>query len=280
MRLVVSNKNNRIGLLVIAVTIISLSSLPLNEWDTLTLLSFSAEPVFAQLSGQAIPYGEEQVPTISSSSSSSSAMDLRLFMDSFANSIFNGTSTFGVVGTSIVEGIEITGISLDKSQNRLSVIVTEIATELQGGSNSITSTNTTTSTTSTTPNSNSVSIIAMRIPINVADILSLAAASSSSNDNVLGSTMENTSEDPSSAFPPSSFNPFSLLSSLQIGSGALIDVDWSQPQTVTMDLVGSGVVVDQEQQQLDSDDVATGDFVLVSVIPYTGLANNTVSSIR
>ena len=138
-----------------AIIIISLSLLPLNDDLSSILLLFSAEPVFAQLSAQgnigidneagtttsssssitaeqatnfedfnggrvnddrqdnlivatgssldfedeSVTYGEDQVSSIpfSSSSSSSSTMDFDLFLDSFANSIFNGTSTFVVV---------------------------------------------------------------------------------------------------------------------------------------------------------------------------------------
>lgn len=326
-----------------AIIIISLSLLPLNDDLSSILLLFSAEPVFAQLSAQgnigidneagtttsssssitaeqatnfedfnggrvnddrqdnlivtsgssldfgdeSVTYGEDQVSSIpfssSSSSSSSSTMDFDLFLDSFANSIFNGTSTFGGVGTSIVNGIEVSGITIDKSQNRLSVILSNTATEA-GIDNNITGTETTTtaSTSPTTAASNSVSIIAMRIPINIADILSMAAASSS-NDNVLVNATGDFGENQDDAFSSDSFSPFSLLSNLQIGSSILIDVDWSEPQMVTMDLVGGsgsrGTSQEQEEQaQLNSDNITTADFVLVSVIPYTGLVNNTTMS--
>lgn len=325
-----------------AIIIISLSLLPLNDDLSSILLLFAAEPVFAQLSAQgnigidneagtttssssitaeqapnfedfnggrvnedrqdnlivatgssldfedeSVTYGEDQVSSIpfsSFSSSSSSTMDFDLFLDSFANSIFNGTSTFGGVGTSIVNGIEVSGITIDKSQNRLSVILSNTATEV-GIHNNITGTETTTTTTSTSPTtaaSNSVSIIAMRIPINIADILSMAAASSS-NDNVLVNATGDFGENQDDAFSSDSFSPFSLLSNLQIGSSILIDVDWSEPQMVTMDLVGGsgsrGTSQEQEEQpQLNSDNITTADFVLVSVIPYTGLVNNTTRS--
>lgn len=325
-----------------AIIIIALSLLPLNDDLSSILLLFSAEPVFAQLSAQgnigidneagtttssssssitaeqatnfedfnggrvnddrqdnlivatgssldfedeSVTYGEDQVSSIPfSSSSSSSTMDFDLFLDSFANSIFNGTSTFGGVGTSIVNGIEVSGITIDKSQNRLSVILSNTATEV-GIDNNITGTETTTTTASTSPTtaaSNSVSIIAMRIPINIADILSMAAASSS-NDNVLVNATGDFGENQDDAFSSDSFSPFSLLSNLQIGSSILIDVDWSEPQMVTMDLVGGsgsrGTSQEQEEQpQLNSDNITTADFVLVSVIPYTGLVNNTTMS--
>jgi hypothetical protein len=323
-----------------AIIIIALSLLPLNDDLSSILLLFSAEPVFAQLSAQgnigidneagtttslssitaeqatnfedfnggrvnddrqdnlivatgssldfedeSVTYGEDQVSSMpfSSSSSPSSTMDFDLFLDSFANSIFNGTSTFGGVGTSIVNGIEVSGITIDKSENRLSVILSNTATEV-GIDNNITGTETTTtaSTSPTTAASNSVSIIAMRIPINIADILSMAAASSS-NDNVLVNATGDFGENQDDSFSPDSFSPFSLLSNLQIGSSILIDVDWSEPQMVTMDLVGGsgsrGTSQEQEEQpQLNSDNMTTADFVLVSVIPYTGLVNNTTMS--
>jgi hypothetical protein len=263
----VFNKNKKISSLTTAIIIIilSFSFLPLDDSHTSGLKLFSAEPVFAQLSGQTIlPYGEEQVPTVPSTSSSSPTMDFSMFMDSFANSIFNGTSTFAGAGTSIVDGVEVSGISLDKSQNQLSVTLSR----------------TTTITPSSVPNSNSVSVIAMRIPISASDILSLAAASSSSSSslNALdGGIGDSTTENQLSSFSSDTFNPFSLLSSLQIGSSTLIDVDWSERQTVTMDLVGSDSRTYQEQQ-VNSSSATRADFVLVSVIPYTGIGNNTISS--
>jgi hypothetical protein len=220
---------------------------------------------------ESIPYEEEQVSSIPSSLPSST-MDFGLFLDSFANSIFNGTSTFGAVGTSIVNDIGVSGITLDKSQNRLSVILSN--TSAQGGiGNNITGTETTT----TTAGFNSVSVIAMRIPINMADILSLAAASSL-NDNIIDDTITYTDEIQDYAFSSDSFNAFSFLSSLQLGSSILIDVDWSEPQMVTMDLVGSSGGTILEQQELNSDNLTTTDLVLVSVIPYTGLTNNSSAS--
>ena len=275
------NKNKKFSSLTTAIIIIliSLSFLPLNDGHSLALLLFSAEPVFAQPFGQdVIPYGAEQeVPTIPSAPSSP-AMDFSMFMDSFANSIFNGTSTFAGVGTSIVDGVEVSGINLDKSQNQLSVTLDRSAIQVQRSNNSITSTDTTIAA-SSIPSSNSVSVIAMRIPISMSDILSMAAASSSSSSslNALdGGVGDSTTENQVSSFSSETFNPFSLLSSLQIGSSTLIDVDWSEPRTVTMNLVGSDSRTNQEQQLNSSGTRA--DFVLVSVIPHTGVSNNTIRS--
>jgi hypothetical protein len=280
----VFNKNKKNSSLTTGITIIiiiSLSYLPLDNGHTSALLLFSTEPVFAQLPGQVIlPYGEEQVSTVPfTSSSSSPTMDFSMFMDSFANSIFNGTSTFAGVGTSIVDGVEVNGISLDKIQNQLSVTLSRTAaTQVQGSNDNITSADTTITSLSI-PNSNSVSVIAMRIPISMSDILSIAAASSSSSSslNALDSGIgDSTAENELNSFSSDTFNPFSLLSNLQIGSSTLIDVDWSEPQTVTMDLVGSSR--SNQEEELNSSSATRADFVLVSVIPHTGVSNNTLSS--
>ncbi len=260
-----------------------MSFLPLHDGHTLASFSLFADPVYAQPFGQAFPYGEGQdIPTPPSSSASSSTMGLGMFMDSFANSIFNATSTFAGVGTSIVDGLEVSGISLDKNQNRISVTLSRAAVQAESSDNSVTRTDTTTDTQSNIPNFDSVSVIAMRIPISMSDILSIAASSSSSSSSLKtlgGEIQDNATEDGLSSFSTdSSFNPFSLLSSLQIGSGALIDVDWSEPQTVTMDLIGGSSNKTNQEQQLNLSSETKADFVLVSVIPYTGLGNNTISS--
>jgi hypothetical protein len=56
----------------------------------------------------------------------------------------------------------------------------------------------------------------------------------------------------------------------------LIDVDWSEPQTVTMELIGSGIT--NQEQRLNSANATMTDFVLVSVIPYTGVGNATIAN--
>lgn len=273
-----SKKDKKISSLTTAIIIfiIALSFLPLNDGLTSALFPLYAEPVFAQPFGQSLPYGEEQdVPSLPSSSST---MDFGMFMDSFANSIFNGTSTFAGVGTSIVDDVEVSGISLDKSQNQLAVTLSHSATQVEGSNNNLASTDTTIAQ-SGISDFNSVSVIAMRIPISTSDILSIAGSSpsSSSNLNTLnGEIEENTIENGFSSFSSDSFDPFSLLSSLQIGSGTLIDVDWSEPQTVTMELIGSAIT--NQELRLNSANATMTDFVLVSVIPYTGVGNTTIAN--
>ena len=144
----------------------------------------------------------------------------------------------------------------------MSLTLSGTSTEMLGRNNTTSLTNDTTAITTNAESTNSVSVIAMRIPINTADILSLVQASSSQD---LDSSM----------MTSDSFNPFSLLSSIQIGSSSLTNADWSVPQTVTMDLVGGNI---QEQQQSYSNNTsAAADFLFVSVIPYTGSSNNSTS---
>jgi hypothetical protein len=106
-----------------------------------------------------------------------------------------------------------------------------------------------------------------------------AASSSSSSLNALDTSIgDDTTENQRESFSSDNINPFSLLSSLQIGSSALIDVDWSEPQTVTMDLIGSGTTNKEQEQQINSANATMADIVLVSVIPYTCVGNNNTTS--
>lgn len=222
----------------------------------------------------AIPFLNEQ-PSLPFSSSPSSSMDFELFMESFTNSIFNGTSIFGGVGASMVNGVKVSGISLDSNESRLLVTLSGTPTQLLGRNNNTGLTNDTTSTMTTTnaESLNSVTVIAMRIPINLADILTLAQASSSQSlDNDMMTEDMGFNED--SIFPSDSFNPFSLLSSMQIGSSSLTNADWSVPQTVAMNSVGGSNNYEEQQQQYYSNNTSTTDLLFVSVIPYTGSDNN------
>ena len=120
------------------------------------------------------PFAEDQQDLTLPSSSSASAMDFDMFMNSFANSIFNGSSIFGGLATSMVNDVKVSGIGLDNNGSQLSVTLSGIPQEVLGGNNTASTTNDTTEMTIAN-SSNSVTVIAMRIPINTADILSLAA---------------------------------------------------------------------------------------------------------
>jgi hypothetical protein len=217
------------------------------------------------ISNYGFPFVEDKQDLTLPSSSSASAMDLDMFMNSFGNSIFNGSSIFGGLATSMVNGVKVSGIGLDNNGSRLSVTLSGIPPEVLGGNNTASTTNETIVMTNA-ESSNPVSVIAMRIPINMADILSLAAATSSQG---MDSSMMtgDMGFNQGSIFPSDSFNPISLLSDLQIGSSSITNADWSVAQTVTMDLVGGNK--NQDQKQPYSNNTSAADFLLVSVIPYT-----------
>jgi hypothetical protein len=189
------------------------------------------------------------------------SQDFKQFMNSFADSIFNGSSTFGAVGTSMVNGIKVSGISIeDKTNNSVSNF---------SSPNDEENTHVTVSLTSSANNSSSsVSVIAIRIPFNIQNMLSLASLSEESTiSDISGETnpLEN-----QELFQD--FNPFELLSDLQIGSTSLVRPDLSTTQSLTMSLVGggggSGGVTSSSPTQMEEED--TLDLVFVSVIPYTG----------
>jgi photosystem II reaction center protein PsbP len=181
--------------------------------------------------------------------------DFELLMNSFADSIFNGSSTFGAIGTSMIEDIKISGITIvegnDTGRNSLS------------GNNvhdNETDDLTVNLISSDIDRNDSVTIIAARIPFSIQDILSLA---SMNEENPLSNEMTPFAEEGLSQ----EFNPFESLSNLQIGSTNLVSPDWSSPQSVNMSLVGGGVKTNNHLSQMENDSL---DLVFVSVVPYTG----------
>ena len=89
-------------------------------------------------------------------------------------------------------------------------------------------------------------------------------------DDGMGMGMGDMGFNPDSVFPSDSFNPFSILGSMQIGSSSITNVDWSEPQIVTMSLVG-GRNIGQDVGQPHSNNTSAADFLIVSVVPYTGV---------
>ena len=183
------------------------------------------------------------------------SQDFERFMNSFADSIFNGSSTFGAVGTSMVNGIKVSGITIEDRTN--------YSINNFSGPDDEENTDLILSLTSSANNSNSsVSVIALRIPFNIQNMLSLASLSEGSSISDIGegtNPLEN-----QELFQD--FNPFELLSNLQIGSTSLINPDWSTTQSLTMSFVGGGLT-NNSSTQMEED---TLDLVFVSVIPYTG----------
>ena len=202
------------------------------------------------------------------------AQDLEFFLNSFGNSIFNGSSTFATFGSSVVSGIKVIGMNLseeDTGENggaapikeQLSVTLSGSATAQQ-----------------TSSGNSSVTVVAVRIPIDMKNMLSpqgllgLAAAAESSG-NGIPPVMGGGVDDSMGAFgQESSVNPFGFLSEFQIGSSTLVNPDWSEPQTVSMSLLGkpeslNGTTTTTPTLQ-SSNPSSSLDIVFAIVVPYTG----------
>jgi hypothetical protein len=189
--------------------------------------------------------------------------DFEQFMNNFADSIFNGSSTFGAVGTSMVNGIKVSGITIEDKSN-YSASNTSSSDDEENTRLTVSLTSSANNNNSNNSNINSsVSVIAIRIPFNLQSMLSLASSSEGSTlDDIGGGTnpLEN-----QELFQD--VNPFELLSNLQIGSTSLVNPDWSTTQSLTMSLIGGEGVTNSSLAQTEED---TLDLVFVSVIPHTG----------
>ncbi|MFZ0896100.1 MAG: hypothetical protein WAZ77_16510 [Candidatus Nitrosopolaris sp.] len=109
-------------------------------------------------------------------------------------------------------------------------------------------------------------------------LMSLAAASRSTGGNNTGMLMTNNTN-PINAMMGQGFrglgantttqnNPFKalgFLGNIQIGSSSIVNADWRLPQTSTMGLIGGSST---------STTSSSADFVIITVIPYTGKTSN------
>ena len=172
----------------------------------------------------------------------------------FMNNIFNASSISGIVGISLVNGVKVTGENL--GNNEISVTLKHV---------------TTSSNSSLVP---SVTVTALRLPMDLKGLMSLAAASRSTGGNSTSMFMTNNSN-PMNAMMGQGFsgvganattqnNPFKalgFLSNIQIGSSSIVNADWRLPQTTTMGFIGGSST---------STASSSADFVIITVIPYTG----------
>jgi hypothetical protein len=177
----------------------------------------------------------------------------------FTNNIFNGSSLSGVVGISSVNAVKVTGVNL--GNNEISVTLRHILTT---GINNV----------SSVPPSVTVTVI--RLPTNLQDLMSLAAASGSMGNST--SMMMANNANPVNAMigqglggvganATTQNNPLkalALLKNIQIGSSRILNADWRLPQTTTMGLIGAS----------SGSSNSTADFVIVTVVPFTGKTNN------
>jgi len=172
----------------------------------------------------------------------------------FVSNMFNSSSILGTAGISMVDGVKVTGINLLPG-NQVSVNLRQITTG---------------SPVSNTSLPRSVTVMALRVPMNLHDLISLATAASgstSNNNSMITSSMQGYDHlIGNNTGSLSEFNPFSLLKNIQIGSSSLVNADWRLSQTVTMGLTGAN-------NNSNSSHLETADFIIVTVIPYTGLTN-------
>jgi len=174
---------------------------------------------------------------------------------SFANNLSNASSLYGSVGISMVNGVKVTSINLLEN-NEISVTLRHFATG-----------DTANNMNASTASPPRVTVIAIRAPMNLKDLMSLASESSKmvmSNPMMMGSG-------PLQGFGGADsgtikVNPLSFLTDLQIGSSSTIaNADWKLPQIVRMGLTG---VTGGSNNNTST--TSTADFIVASVIPYTG----------
>lgn len=183
---------------------------------------------------------------------------------SFANNMFNASSMYGSVGISMVNGVKVTSINLLENN--------EISVTLRHSAAAAAANNLNASTMSAPPR---VTVTAMRAPLNLKDLMSLASESS----NMM--TASNTSNPMMMGGGPlqglggavdkgtNNVNPLSFLTHLQIGSSSTIaNADWKLPQIVRMGLTDMMGRTNNDNNNTST--ASTADFIIVSVIPYTG----------
>ena len=135
----------------------------------------------------------------------------------------------------------------------------------------------------------SVTVTAIRVPMNLRDLMSIAAAAAASNKTTAngsssgGNNNMNMIMNPMQGYgaavgggegnPTSSFmnNPLAFLRNIHIGSSNNVNANWNLPQSVTMGLFGM-VSHSNSNKKLSSSPAnsQTADFIVVSVIPFTG----------
>lgn len=215
------------------------------------MTSSLSNPILAQpaMTGNAL-FG-----ALGNSSSNGTSNEMNPGNMSFAN-IFNGSSLFGALGISTVDGVKVTGINVlphnDVYVTLKHIITNPENTTLPGG----------------------VTVTAIMVPMNLRDLISAASAMSNSTTNG-GNNVMNMMTGPMQGFGATkggnstSFmsNPFKFLTTIQIGSSGIANPDWRLPQSVTMGLVG---MVGSSSRPSSTTSPQTADFIIVSVIPYTG----------
>ena len=152
--------------------------------------------------------------SMSTASGGAAGMNFNPF--SLANNMFNASSIYGSVGISMVNGVKVTSINL-LGNNEISVTLRHLALSANDANASAMS--------STPPR---VTVTAIRAPMNLKDLMSLASESSKMMVHNTNNTMINPMmmSGPMQGFGganngTNNVNPLSLLTSLQIGSSSI-----------------------------------------------------------
>jgi hypothetical protein len=193
---------------------------------------------------------------------------------SFANNMFNASSLYGSLGISMVNGVKVTSINL-LGNNEISVTLRHAAAVDVATANNNVNANATMSTAPAPPR---VTVTAIRAPLNIKDLMSLASQSTNkmmAANNAMSNPMM-MGGGPLAGFGgayngTNNVNPLSFLSDLQIGSSSTIaNTDWKLPQIVRMGLTG------MMGNNNNKPTASTADFIIVTVIPYTGKSTSPV----
>ena len=183
-----------------------------------------------------------------------------------ANNMLNASSIYGSVGISTVSGVKVTSINLLGS-NEISVTLKHLAPS----GNDVNA--------SSVSSPTRVTVTAIRAPMNLKDLMTLASESGRMMSHGTNNTVTNPMMmgGPMQGFggfegeannDTNKVNPLSLLTALQIGSSSTAaNADWNLPQIVRMGLTGMLGTTNTEDST-----ASTADFVIVTVIPYTGKA--------
>jgi hypothetical protein len=202
-------------------------------------------------------------PALAQQTMTTSSSGLNRILDfgsmNLVNDILNSSSLSATLGMSIVKGVKVTGINLLQN-NEVSVTLRETITN--PGNTSL---------------PGSVTVTALRLPMNLRDLMSMASASTaaataasnktaSNNMNLMSTIMQGYR----AAGNTTSFmsNPLAFLKNIQIGSSSIVNANWKVPQSVTIGFVGMG----SDNKISFSPYAETADFIMVIVIPFTGAA--------
>lgn len=196
---------------------------------------------------------------------------------SFANNIFNASSLYGSVGISMVNGVKVTAINLLEN-NEISVTLRYSAATPNARDTTVT--NNMSASTSMSSSPQRVTVTAIRIPMNLKDLMSLASQSSkmatnssttNTNNPFMMGGMEGLGSAVNGTSSMNNINPLSFITKLQIGSSSTMDnANWALPQTVRMGLTS---MMGSTENNISTP--STADFIIISVIPYTGKSSMT-----